>query len=169
VIPGNYSAEDILALKPKGIVLSNGPGDPSINSKLIDNIKKLILSRIPVLGICFGHQLIGIAAGGEAIKMKFGHHGINHPIHDLKNDKVYITSQNHNFMIERKHLPDSLEITHVSLFDGSIQGFRLKGYPVFGFQGHPEGSPGPQDISCLFEIFINHIKFNTSNLNHSCH
>jgi carbamoyl-phosphate synthase small subunit len=124
---------------------------------------------VPILGICFGHQLIGIAAGGKAVKMKFGHHGINHPVYDLKKKRVYITSQNHNFMIDKSTLPEELEITHISLFDGSIQGFRLKQYPVTSFQGHPEGSPGPQDIDYLFDEFMDQVYLKADFRSLSCH
>lgn len=157
VVPGNAPSEEIISLNPQGVVLSNGPGDPSSSPFVIENVKKLIRSRIPLLGICFGCQLLGIASGGKTTKMKFGHHGINHPIYDLLRQRTYITSQNHNFMVDRQDFPDTLEITHISLFDGSIQGFRSKEHFLIAFQGHPEGSPGPQDIGWLFDEFSAHL------------
>lgn len=158
VIPNNYSVEDMLLLQPDGIVLSNGPGDPASAADAIDNVRKLISTGIPILGICFGCQLIGLAAGGQTRKMKFGHHGANHPVYNLKQEKVYITSQNHNFVIDENFLPPNIEITHRSLFDGSIQGIKLRDLPVIGFQGHPEGSPGPQDIIGIFDAFLDFVR-----------
>lgn len=166
IVPGNYCAETLLRFQPQGIVLSNGPGDPSCSPELIENVKKLILSRIPMLGICFGCQLLGLAAGGKVIKMKFGHHGINHPVYDLSHQRVYITSQNHNFVVDREGFPESFEITHISLFDSSIQGFCSKDKSILAFQGHPEGAPGPQEIGGLFDEFFTQI---SSIQSLSCH
>lgn len=157
VVPNTVPAEDILAANPDGIVISNGPGDPASMQNGIEEIRKLIFSGIPVLGICLGCQLVALAAGGHTKKMKFGHHGTNHPVYDLRKKKVYVTSQNHNFVVDEKTLPSDFEITHISLFDRSIQGIRSITYPVIGFQGHPEGSPGPQDIKELFEEFLNEV------------
>lgn len=154
VVPNTMSTVEVLAYNPDGIILSNGPGDPASIGEGIEEIRKLVFSGVPVLGICLGCQLIAIAAGGNTKKMKFGHHGANHPVYDIKKKKVYITSQNHNFVIDETTLPSEFEVTHVSLFDGSVQGIRSKNYPVMGFQGHPEGSPGPQDIGELFEEFL---------------
>lgn len=154
VVPNTMSAVEILAYSPDGIILSNGPGAPASIGNGIEEIRELVFSGVPVLGICLGCQLIAIAAGGSTKKMKFGHHGANHPVYDIKKEKVYITSQNHNFVIDETTLPSEFEVTHVSLFDGSVQGIRSKNYPVMGFQGHPEGSPGPQDILELFEEFL---------------
>lgn len=154
VITHKMSAADLLTYNPDGIILSNGPGDPSSVGRGIAEIRKLIFSGVPVLGICFGCQLIAIAAGGSTRKMKFGHHGSNHPVYDIKRKKVYITSQNHNFVIDETTLPPEFEVTHVSLFDGSIQGIKSRNYPVIGFQGHSEGSPGPQDFRELFESWL---------------
>lgn len=168
IIPGTACADELLRFQPDGVIISNGPGDPGANKQIIENVKKLIFSGVPILGICLGHQLIGIAAGGQALKMKFGHHGINHPIYDLKRGKVFITSQNHNFEISCDALPQNLEVTHYSLFDGSIQGLHLKGYPVWGFQGHPEGGPGPQDVRHLFQDFFAYISSNQRNQSSLC-
>lgn len=154
VVPAQTSAEDVLALKPDGIFLSNGPGDPKPCDYAITAIKALLDKDIPIFGICLGHQLLAIASGARSIKMKFGHHGANHPVQDLKTKRVMITSQNHGFAVDEKQLPDNLEVTHVSLFDGTLQGIRRKDKPAFSFQGHPEASPGPHDASELFDQFI---------------
>lgn len=154
VVPNTMPAVEVLAYHPDGIILSNGPGDPASIGEGIEEIRKLIFSGVPLLGICLGCQLIALAAGGCTKRMKFGHHGANHPVYDIEQKKVYITSQNHNFVIDETTLPSEFEATHVSLFDGSVQGIRSKNYPVIGFQGHPEGSPGPQDIGELFEEFL---------------
>ncbi len=143
VIPSHMSAAELLAYMPDGIVISNGPGNPSSIGERIKEIRELVFSGVPVLGICLGCQLIAIAAGGSTKKMKFGHHGANHPVYDIEKKKVYITSQNHNFVVDETTLPSEFEVTHVSLLDGSVQGIRSKNYPVMGFQGHPEGAPGP--------------------------
>lgn len=157
VVPSRMSAAQVLAYIPDGIIISNGPGDPSALGEKIKEIRELIFSGAPVLGICLGCQLIAIAAGGSTKKMKFGHHGANHPVYDIEKEKVYIASQNHNFVVDETTLPSEFEVTHVSLFDGSVQGIRSKNYPVVGFQGHPEGGPGPQDIGELFEVFLENI------------
>jgi carbamoyl-phosphate synthase small subunit len=157
VVPSHASAAQLLAYIPDGIILSNGPGDPSAFGERIKEIRELIFSKVPVLGICLGCQLIAIAAGGSTKKMKFGHHGANHPVYDIEKKKAYITSQNHNFVVDEASLPIEFEVTHVSVFDGSVQGIRSKNYPVMGFQGHPEGSPGPQDMGEVFEVFLKNI------------
>ncbi|MFK5984751.1 MAG: glutamine-hydrolyzing carbamoyl-phosphate synthase small subunit [Pseudomonadota bacterium] len=158
VVPAQTSAKDVLALNPDGIFLSNGPGDPEPCGYAIEAIKQLIDSNKPIFGICLGHQLLSLACGAKTIKMKFGHHGGNHPVAVLKTRQVMISSQNHGFAVEESSLPNSLEITHKSLFDQSIQGVCHKDKPVFGFQGHPEASPGPHDISPLFDQFIDMMK-----------
>lgn len=154
IVPNTMSAAELLAYHPDGVVISNGPGDPASVGEGIEEIRKIVFSGVPVLGICLGCQLIAIAAGGRTRKMIFGHHGANHPVYDLKKKKVYITSQNHHFVVDETIFPSEFEITHISLFDGSIQGIRAKNYPVMGFQGHPEGGPGPQDIEELFQEFL---------------
>ncbi len=154
VVPYTTLADEVLSRNPDGIILSNGPGDPASIGDRIVELQKLISSKVPVFGICLGCQLIAIAAGGSTKRMKFGHHGANHPVYDIKKKKVYITSQNHNFVIDENTLPFEFEMTHVSLLDGSLQGIRSKKGEVMGFQGHPEGSPGPQDIGVLFEEFL---------------
>jgi carbamoyl-phosphate synthase small subunit len=160
VVPAKSSAEDVLAQKPNGIFLSNGPGDPSPCDYAITAINKIIESRIPVFGICLGHQLLSLALGAKTIKMKFGHHGANHPVLSIQDEKVIITSQNHGFAVDEESLPDDLMTTHRSLFDGSLQGVHHRKYPVFGFQGHPEASPGPHDLLPLFNHFIELMKEN---------
>ena len=154
VVPAKSSAEDMLIQKPDGIFLSNGPGDPDPCDYAITSINKIIKTKIPVFGICLGHQLLSLALGAKTIKMKFGHHGANHPVLSLQDGQVLITSQNHGFAVDEKSLPIDLEATHRSLFDGSLQGVHHKQYPVFGFQGHPEASPGPHDLRLLFNHFI---------------
>ena len=158
VVPAQTSAEDVLALKPNGILLSNGPGDPEPCDYAIHSIKYLLQKEIPIFGICLGHQLLGLACGAKTVKMKFGHHGVNHPVADIQTQQVYITSQNHGFAVDETTLPDELEATHRSLFDGSLQGMRHKTKAAFSFQGHPEASPGPHDISALFDTFIDSMK-----------
>jgi carbamoyl-phosphate synthase small subunit len=153
VVPARTSAEDALARKPDGIFLSNGPGDPEPCDYAVSAIRKFLDVRIPTFGICLGHQLLGLAVGGKTIKMKFGHHGANHPVLDRDTGQVLITSQNHGFAVDSATLPANARVTHVSLFDGSLQGFTLTDKPAFCFQGHPEASPGPHDIVYLFDRF----------------
>ena len=155
VLPAQASAKEALALKPDGIFLSNGPGDPEPCDYAVKAIREFLEStRIPVFGICLGHQLMGLASGAKTMKMKFGHHGANHPVKDLDTGQVVITSQNHGFAVDPATLPSTLRTTHVSLFDGSLQGFARTDRPAFCFQGHPEASPGPHDMRYLFDRFI---------------
>jgi carbamoyl-phosphate synthase small subunit len=159
VVPAKTSADDILALKPDGVFLSNGPGDPAATGEYaVPVIKKLIDSGTPTFGICLGHQMLGLAVGAKTIKMHQGHHGANHPVKDLGTGKVEITSMNHGFAVDRATLPEEAEETHVSLFDGSNAGLRLKDKPVFSVQYHPEASPGPRDSRYLFERFVGMMK-----------
>ncbi|CAL4319829.1 glutamine-hydrolyzing carbamoyl-phosphate synthase small subunit [Buchnera aphidicola] len=160
IVPAETSAEEILKLSPNGIFLSNGPGDPRACFYAITAIKKLLKKNIPIFGICLGHQLLALANGAKIIKMKFGHHGVNHPVKDITNNKVMITSQNHNFTVDTKSIPNNIKITHISLFDNSLQGIHLKDKLAFSFQGHPEANPGPQDPISLFDHFIKLIKNN---------
>jgi carbamoyl-phosphate synthase small subunit len=154
VVPATTSADEVLALGPDGIFLSNGPGDPEPCDYAIAAIQQFLETRIPVFGICLGHQLLALAVGAKTIKMKFGHHGANHPVQDLATGQVMITSQNHGFTVDEASLPEGVQATHRSLFDDSLQGIALEDRPVFGFQGHPEASPGPHDPQRLFERFI---------------
>lgn len=154
VVPAQTSAEDVLALKPDGVFLSNGPGDPEPCHYAIKAIEQLLAADLPVFGICLGHQLLALACGAKTTKMKFGHHGANHPVQEVLAGLVMITSQNHGFAVDETSLPDELEATHFSLFDGSLQGIHHKTKPAFSFQGHPEASPGPQDAAPLFDHFI---------------
>jgi carbamoyl-phosphate synthase small subunit len=154
VVPATTPADEALALQPDGIFLSNGPGDPEPCDYAITAIREFIALKVPVFGICLGHQLLGLAAGASTIKMKFGHHGANHPVQDLATGQVMITSQNHGFAVDEASLPDKARATHRSLFDDSLQGIELSGAPAFGFQGHPEASPGPHDIAGIFDRFI---------------
>ncbi len=160
VVPAKTTAEEILDLKPDGIFLSNGPGDPEPCEFAIQAIKKLFNHNVPIFGICLGHQLISLASGAKTKKMKYGHHGANHPVIDLKTGKVMITSQNHGFVIDEDSLPKSFHVTHRSLFDNTIQGIKHKKFPIFSFQGHPEACPGPHDVNHLFKNFINLMKKN---------
>lgn len=154
VIPAQSSASEALALKPDGIFLSNGPGDPEPCEYAIAASKALIEQGIPTFGICLGHQIMALASGARAFKMKFGHHGANHPVKDLETGRVIITSQNHGFAVDAQSLPNNLRVTHTSLFDGSLQGIARTDRPAFSFQGHPEASPGPHDIDYLFDQFV---------------
>ena len=153
LVPAQTSAEKVLAMKPDGVCLSNGPGDPAACDYAIDATRTFLDARIPLFGICLGHQLMGLALGAKTLKMPFGHHGANHPVKDLDDGRVLITSQNHGFAVDPQTLPSNTRATHVSLFDGSLQGFTLTDRPAFCFQGHPEASPGPHDIAYLFERF----------------
>jgi len=157
VVPAQTSAEEVLALSPDGVFLSNGPGDPEPCTYAIEAIRSLLQTGLPVFGICLGHQLLSLAAGARSVKMKFGHHGANHPVQDLESGRVHITSQNHGFAVDEDSLPETARATHRSLFDGSLQGIELTNAPAFSFQGHPEASPGPHDIAALFDRFINMI------------
>lgn len=153
VVPAQTPAEQVLALKPNGVFLSNGPGDPEPCDYAINATRQLIDTGVPTFGICLGHQIMALASGAKTFKMKFGHHGANHPVKDLDNDRVSITSQNHGFAVDEKTLPSNLRATHVSLFDGTLQGLARTDKPAFCFQGHPEASPGPHDIGYLFDRF----------------
>lgn len=153
VVPAQTSADDVLALSPDGIFLSNGPGDPEPCDYAIEAVRRLVATDIPLFGICLGHQLMGLAAGASTVKMKFGHRGANHPVQELDTGRVMITSQNHGFAVDEKTLPANVRATHRSLFDGSLQGLAWTDRPVFGFQGHPEASPGPHDMRPLFQQF----------------
>ena len=155
VVPATTAAAEVLALKPDGVFLSNGPGDPEPCDYAIRAIREILQAELPVFGICLGVQLLGLAAGAATVKMKFGHHGANHPVQDLDTGQVMITSQNHGFALDEKSLPQNIRATHRSLFDGSLQGIELDGGRAFGFQGHPEASPGPHDVAPLFDRFIN--------------
>lgn len=154
VVPAQTPAEEIMALKPNGVFLSNGPGDPEPCDYAISAIQEILTTEMPVFGICLGHQLLSLASGAQTVKMKFGHHGANHPVTDIESNEVVITSQNHGFAVDEESLPDTLRVTHKSLFDGSLQGVHRTDKPAFGFQGHPEASPGPHDITPLFDHFI---------------
>jgi carbamoyl-phosphate synthase small subunit len=153
VVPAQTSAADVLKLKPDGIFLANGPGDPQACDYAIEAVRELIETGIPTFGICLGHQIMALAGGAKTFKMKFGHHGANHPVKDLDTGRVSITSQNHGFAVDEKSLPANLRPTHISLFDGTLQGLARTDKPAFCFQGHPEASPGPHDISYLFDRF----------------
>ncbi|MFD1245510.1 glutamine-hydrolyzing carbamoyl-phosphate synthase small subunit [Paralysiella testudinis] len=155
VVPAKTTAQEVLALQPDGVFLSNGPGDPEPCDYAIAAVKELLASQKPLFGICLGHQLLGLAVGGKTRKMAFGHHGANHPVQDLASGRVMITSQNHGFEVDAASLPEHVRITHKSLFDGSLQGIELTNQAAFSFQGHPEASPGPHDVAYLFDKFIN--------------
>jgi carbamoyl-phosphate synthase small subunit len=157
IVPAETPAAEVLARDPDGVFLSNGPGDPEPCDYAITAIKEILAAKIPIFGICLGHQLLALACGAQTEKMKFGHHGANHPVQDLKSGKVFITSQNHGFAVDEKSLPGSVRATHRSLFDGSLQGIECLDSPAFGFQGHPEASPGPHDVDGLFDRFISAI------------
>ena len=154
VVPAQTPASEVIRLKPSGVFLSNGPGDPEPCDYAIAAAQELIEKNYPTFGICLGHQIMGLASGAKTLKMKFGHHGANHPVQDLDTGRVCITSQNHGFAVDAQSLPATCQVTHVSLFDGSLQGFKRTDKPAFCFQGHPEASPGPHDIAYLFDRFI---------------
>jgi carbamoyl-phosphate synthase small subunit len=154
VVPAETSADDVLAMNPDGVFLSNGPGDPEPCTYAIEAVKTFLEKEIPLFGICLGHQILSLACGAQTIKMKFGHHGANHPVQEMSAGLVMITSQNHGFAVDADSLPETLQATHFSLFDGSLQGIHHVTKPAFGFQGHPEASPGPQDAAPLFDHFI---------------
>ncbi|MFZ2853775.1 MAG: glutamine-hydrolyzing carbamoyl-phosphate synthase small subunit [Rhodocyclaceae bacterium] len=154
VVPAQTSAAEVLALNPDGVFLSNGPGDPAPCDYAITAIRELLAKRVPIYGICLGHQLLALASGAKTVKMKFGHHGANHPVKDVDTGQVMITSQNHGFAVDAETLPANLRPTHVSLFDGSLQGVARTDVPAFSFQGHPEASPGPRDVAYLFDRFL---------------
>lgn len=158
VVPAKTSAADVLAMNPDGVFLSNGPGDPEPCDYAIEAIQQILETDIPVFGICLGHQLLALASGAKTVKMKFGHHGANHPVKDLDAGTVLITSQNHGFAVDEESLPDNLRTTYRSLFDGSLQGIHRTDKPAFSFQGHPEASPGPHDAAPLFDHFFELIK-----------
>ncbi len=162
VVPAETPAEEVLAMKPDGVFLSNGPGDPEPCDYAIKAIDTIVAAGIPTFGICLGHQLLSLACGAKTVKMKFGHHGANHPVQDLDKMNVMITSQNHGFAVDEESLPTTLKPTHRSLFDGSLQGVHHTEQPAFSFQGHPEASPGPHDIQSLFDHFINLMQENRS-------
>lgn len=161
VVPAQTPAEEALKYNPDGIFMSNGPGDPEPCTYAQEAIKVFVEKKIPLFGICLGHQLLGLASGAKTIKMKFGHHGANHPVRDVESNTVYITSQNHGFCVDKDTLPANVKATHFSLFDGSLQGIERTDAPAFSFQGHPEASPGPHDVSPLFDHFIELMRNNT--------
>ena len=154
VVPATTTAEEVLSRSPDGVFLSNGPGDPEPCDYAINAIRDIVAASVPTFGICLGHQLLGLACGADTVKMKFGHHGGNHPVQELATGKVMITSQNHGFTMAEDSIPETLTITHRSLFDGTVQGIHHREQPAFGFQGHPEASPGPHDIKPLFDHFM---------------
>ncbi|MEQ1742345.1 MAG: glutamine-hydrolyzing carbamoyl-phosphate synthase small subunit [Candidatus Nitrotoga sp.] len=154
VVPAKTSADDVLALKPDGVLLSNGPGDPEPCHYAIAATQQLLRVGVPLFGICLGHQILGLAVGAQTVKMKLGHRGANHPVQDVQSKHVMITSQNHGFAVDASTLPTNARVTHVSLFDGTLQGFELTDKPAFCFQGHPEASPGPHDVDYLFDRFV---------------
>ena len=158
VVPADFPYKKVLDYNPDGVFLSNGPGDPAACEYAIENIKNLLAVNIPIFGICLGFQLMCLASGAKTYKMKFGHHGANHPVIDINTKKVFITSQNHGFAVDFDSLSDNHKVTHKSLFDGSLQGVELEHTPAYGFQGHPEASPGPQDIYNLFTKFIHNMR-----------
>ncbi|KDD13512.1 glutamine-hydrolyzing carbamoyl-phosphate synthase small subunit [Bordetella bronchiseptica] len=154
LVPAQTTAEEAFKLQPDGVFLSNGPGDPEPCDYAVDATRAFLKRKLPVFGICLGHQLMGLALGGKTVKMKTGHHGANHPVQDVQSGRVFITSQNHGFAVDAATLPANTRVTHISLFDGTLQGFELTDRPAFCFQGHPEASPGPHDIIVLFDKFI---------------
>ena len=158
VVPAKTSAQEALALKPHGVFLSNGPGDPEPCDYAIAATQQFLQVGVPLFGICLGHQIMGLAVGAKTLKMKFGHRGANHPVQDTQTRRVMITSQNHGFAVDAATLPTNARVTHVSLFDGTLQGFELTDKPAFCFQGHPEASPGPHDVDYLFDRFVGMMK-----------
>ena len=164
VLPAKTSAEEVLALQPDGVFLSNGPGDPEPCDYAILATRRLLEEEMPIFGICLGHQLLGLASGARTVKMKFGHHGANHPVQDLDTQRVMISSQNHGFAVDIDTLPKNARVTHLSLFDGSLQGFELTDRQAFSFQGHPEASPGPHDMDYLFDRFIRMMEANKNSI-----
>jgi carbamoyl-phosphate synthase small subunit len=154
VVPAHTAAAEVLSLEPDGVFLSNGPGDPEPCGYAIEATREFIKAGVPLFGICLGHQIMGLAIGARTMKMKFGHRGANHPVQDTRTRRVMITSQNHGFAVDMDTLPQNAQVTHVSLFDGTLQGFELTDKPAFCFQGHPEGSPGPHDVGILFDRFV---------------
>ncbi|MCP5162697.1 MAG: glutamine-hydrolyzing carbamoyl-phosphate synthase small subunit [Hahellaceae bacterium] len=158
IVPAQTPASEVLAMNPDGVFLSNGPGDPEPCDYAIQAIREILATATPVFGICLGHQLLALASGAKTVKMKFGHHGANHPVQDLESGVVMITSQNHGFAVDESSLPANVQATHKSLFDGSLQGIRRTDVPAFSFQGHPEASPGPHDVAPLFDQFIDAMK-----------
>lgn len=158
VVPATTPAAEVLALNPDGVFLSNGPGDPEPCDYAIKAVQEILAHKLPLFGICLGHQLLGLALGAKTRKMPFGHHGANHPVQDMDTGRVVITSQNHGFEVDADTLPENVRITHKSLFDGSLQGISMNSQPAFSFQGHPEASPGPHDVAYLFDRFIEHMQ-----------
>ena len=154
VVPAKTPVSDVLAMKPDGVMLSNGPGDPEPCAYAITAARALMEAKVPVMGICLGHQILGLACGARTMKMKFGHHGANHPVQDKATGRVLISSQNHGFAVDSETLPENVKVTHVSLFDGTLQGIARTDLPAIGFQGHPEASPGPHDVAPLFKDFV---------------
>lgn len=167
VVPAKTPAAEVLAMKPDGIFLSNGPGDPEPCDYAIKAIQEILPTKIPTFGICLGHQLLSLASGAKTVKMKFGHHGANHPVQDIEGKQVMITSQNHGFAVDEETLPENLKATHRSLFDQSLQGVHRTDVPAFSFQGHPEASPGPHDVAPLFDHFIDLINQRVDSQNKS--
>jgi carbamoyl-phosphate synthase small subunit len=154
VFPATAPASDLLAIEPDGVFLSNGPGDPAALTYAIENVRTLTQSDVPMFGICLGHQILGLAVGGETFKLKFGHRGANHPVKELRSGKVEITSQNHGFAVKPESLPSDTTVTHLNLYDGTVEGFRHVTRPIFSVQYHPEASPGPHDADYLFQQFL---------------
>jgi len=164
VVPAQMPAAEVMAMEPDGVFLSNGPGDPEPCDYAITSIRELLTTDLPIFGICLGHQLLGLASGASTVKMKFGHHGANHPVQDLVTGEVMISSQNHGFAVDEDGLPECLRATHRSLFDGTLQGIHRTDRPAFGFQGHPEASPGPHDVAPVFDHFIELIEARKGNV-----
>jgi carbamoyl-phosphate synthase small subunit len=160
VVPAETPVEEVLEHAPDGVFLANGPGDPEPCGYAIAAIRTLLERGLPTFGICLGHQLLGLAGGARTVKMKFGHHGANHPVQELQSRRVLITSQNHGFAVDEESLPDNVRATHRSLFDGTLQGIAWTDRPAFGFQGHPEASPGPHDVRHLFDHFVTLMEHN---------